>query len=126
MNTSPQKLRQFGAPILIMLLAAALGWFVQAIGIVAVVFIVVLAKSFGKFKAQLAATTFTAVSALFALLFHSQLKTNGRLLEAALCVACVWITIVIASNRNSDEEAIRRSEKELREVMDTIPAMVYL
>jgi hypothetical protein len=38
-----------------MLLAATLGWFVQAIGIVAVVFIVVLVKRFSKFEAQLAA-----------------------------------------------------------------------
>jgi signal transduction histidine kinase len=40
MNTSLRKLR-------------TLGWFVQAIGIVAVVFIVVLVKRFGKFEAQL-------------------------------------------------------------------------
>jgi hypothetical protein len=39
-----------------MLLAATLGWFVQAIGILAVLFIVVLVKRFGKFEAQLAAT----------------------------------------------------------------------
>jgi hypothetical protein len=54
MNTSSRKLRQFGAPLLIMLLAATLGGFVQAIGVVAVVFIVVLVKRFGKFEAQLA------------------------------------------------------------------------
>jgi hypothetical protein len=42
-----------------MLLAATLGWFVQTIGIVAVLFIVLLVKRFGKFEAQLAATAFT-------------------------------------------------------------------
>ena len=67
MNTIPRRLRHFGAPLLIMLLAATLGWFVQAIGVVAVVFIVVLVKRFGKFESQLAATTFTVVSAFFAL-----------------------------------------------------------
>jgi hypothetical protein len=125
MNTSPRKLRHFGAPLLIMLLAATLGWFVQAIGVVAVVFIVVLVKRFGKFEAQLAASTFTVASALFALAPHSQFKVSGLFLETALCVACVWITIAIASNRDSAEEAIRRSERELREVIDTIPAMVW-
>jgi hypothetical protein len=44
MNTSPRELRHFGAPLLIILLAATLGWFVQAIGIVAVVLVVVLAS----------------------------------------------------------------------------------
>jgi PAS domain S-box-containing protein len=126
MNTSPRKLRHFGAPLLIMLLAAALGWFVQTIGVVAVVVIVVLVKRFGKFEAQLAATAFTVVSALLALAPPPQFKVGGGLLETALCIACVWITIAVASNRNSDEEAIRRSEKELREVMDTIPAMVCI
>ena len=58
MNTSSRKLRHFGAPLLIMLLAATLGWFVQAIGVVAVVFIVLLVKRFSKFEVQLAATTF--------------------------------------------------------------------
>src|SRR5277367_5010058 len=125
MNTSPRKLRHFGAPLLIMFLAATLGWFVQAIGIVAVLFIVVLVKRFGKFEAQLAATTFTVVSALVALAPHSHFKVGGEFLETALCVACVWITIAIASGRDSDE-AFRRSEKELREVMDTIPAMVWI
>jgi PAS domain S-box-containing protein len=109
-----------------MLLAATLGWFVQAIGVVAVVFIVVLVERFGKFEAQLAATTFTVVSALFALASHSQFKVDGGFLETALCIACVWITIAIASNRDSAEEAIRRSERELREVIDTIPAMVWI
>jgi PAS domain S-box-containing protein len=67
------------------------------------------------------------VSALFALATHPQFKVGGDLLDIALCIACVWITIDIASNRNSDEEAIRRSEKEeLREVIDTIPAMVCI
>jgi PAS domain S-box-containing protein len=126
MNTSSQKLRQFGAPLLIMLLAATLGWFVQAIGVAAVVFIVVLVKRFGKFEAQLAASTFTVVSALFALAPHSQFKVDGGFLETALCIACVWITIAIASNRDRAEEAIRRSERELREVIDTIPAMVWV
>src|ERR1700733_502785 len=126
MNTIPRKLRHFGAPLLIMFLAATLGWFVQAIGVVAVVFIVVLVKRFGKFEAQLAATTFTVVSAFFALAPHSQFKIGGGLLETALCIACVWTAIAIASNRDSDEEAIRRSEKELREVMHTIPAMVCI
>jgi PAS domain S-box-containing protein len=126
MNTSRRKLRHFGTPLLTMLLAATLGWFVQAIGVVAVVFIVVLVKRFGKFEAQLAATTFTVVSALFAISRHFQLKVGRELLETALCVACVWITVAIASNRDSVEEAIRRSEGELREVMDTIPAMVWI
>ena len=126
MNTNPRKLRHFGAPLLIMLVAATLGWFAPAIGVVGVVFIVVLVKRFGKFEAQLAATAFTVVSALFALAPHPQFKVGGGLLETALCIACVWITIAVASNRNSDEEAIRRSEKELREVMDTIPAMVCI
>jgi PAS domain-containing protein len=126
MNTSSRKLRHFGAPLLIMLLAATLGWFVQAIGVVAVVFIVVLVKRFGKFEAQLAATTFTVVPALFALASHSQFKVDGGFLETALCIACVWITIAIASNRDSAEEAILRSEGELREVIDTIPAMVWI
>ena len=124
MNTSSRKLKQFGAPLLIILLAITLGWFVQAIGVVAVVFIVVLVKRFGNFEAQLAATTFTVVSALIALALHSQFKGGGVLLEAVLCVACVWNTIAIASDRDSDEEAIRRSEKGLRGVIDTIPAMV--
>jgi hypothetical protein len=124
MNTGPRKLRHFGPPLLIMLLAATLGWFVQAIGVVAVVFIVVLVKRFGKFEAQLAASTFTVVSALFSLAPHSQFKVGGGLPETALCIACVWITIAIASNRDSVEEAIRRSERELREVIDTIPATV--
>ncbi|WP_433965487.1 PAS domain-containing protein [Tunturiibacter gelidiferens] len=109
-----------------MLLAATFGWLPHSIGVVAVLFIVVLVKRFGKFEAQLAATTFTVVSALFALAPHSQLKAGGGLLETSLCIACVWISIAIASNRNSDEEAIRRSEKELRAVMDTIPAMVCI
>ena len=126
MNTIPWKLRHFGAPLLIMLLAATLGWFVQAIGIVAVLFILVLVKRFGKFEALLAAATFTVVSAAFTLAFHTQFKAGCELMEPVLCVACTWITIVIASYRNSDEEAIRRSEKELREVMDTIPAMVCI
>jgi PAS domain S-box-containing protein len=126
MNTSPRKLRHFGAPLLIMLLAATLGGFVQPIGVVAIVFIVVLVKRFGKFEAQLAATSFTVVAALFALAPHSQFKVGGELLEPALCVACVWITIAIANNRDSAEEAIRRSERELREVIDTIPAMVWI
>jgi PAS domain S-box-containing protein len=126
MNTSFQKLGHFGASLLIMLLAAALGWFVQAIGVVAVLFILVLVNRFGKFEAQLAASTFTVVSTFFALTPHSQFKVGGGLLETALCIACVWITIAIASNRDSDEEAVRRSEKELREVMDTIPAMVCI
>jgi PAS domain-containing protein len=126
MNTSPRKLRHFGAVLLIILLAATLGWFVHAIGIVAVLFIVVLVKHFGKFEAQLAATIFTVVSALFPLAPHPQFKVDGRFPETALCVACVWITIAIASNRNSDEEVIRQSEKELREVMDTIPAMLWI
>jgi PAS domain S-box-containing protein len=39
---------------------------------------------------------------------------------------CVWITIAIASDCDSDEGAIRRSEKELREIIDTIPAMVWI
>src|SRR5258708_21887222 len=125
MNTSSRRLRHFGAPLLSVLLAATLGSFVQAIGIVAVLFIVVLVKHFGKFEAQLAATTFTAVSAFFALAPHSQFKVGG-LLETALCVACVGITIAIASSRDSAEEAIRRSERELREVLDTIPAMVWI
>src|SRR3984957_19262955 len=112
MNTIPRKLRHFGAPLLIMLSAATLGWFVQAIGVVAVVFIVVLVKRFGKFEAQLAASTFTVVSALFALAPHSQFKVDGGFLETAPCIACVWITIAIASNRDSAEEAIRRSERE--------------
>jgi hypothetical protein len=89
MNTSPRKLRHFGAPLLIMLLAATLGWFVQAIGIVAVLFIVLLVKRFGKLEAQLAATTFTVVAAVFALPPHSQFKVGGELLETALCIACV-------------------------------------
>ena len=126
MNTGPRKLRYFGALLLIMLLAATLGWFVQATGVVAVVFILVLVKRSGKFEAQLAAATFTVVSTVFTLASHYQFKVGGELLETVLCVACVWITIVIISNRNSDEEAIRRSEKELREVMDTIPAMVCI
>jgi PAS domain S-box-containing protein len=109
-----------------MLLAATLGWFVQAIGVVAVVFIVVLVKRFGKFQAHLAATTFTVVTALFALAPHSQFKVGARLLETALCIACVWITIAISNDRDSEEEAIRRSERELREVIDTIPAMVWI
>jgi PAS domain S-box-containing protein len=109
-----------------MLLATTLGWFVQEIGVVAVVFIVVLVKRFGKFEAQLAASTFTVASALFAFAFHSQFKVGEVLLETALCVACVWITIAIASDRNSAEEAIRRSERELREVIDTVPAMVWI
>jgi PAS domain S-box-containing protein len=109
-----------------MLLAATLGWFVQAIGVVAVIFIVVLVTRFGKFEAQLAASTFTVVSALFALAPHSQFKVDGGFLETAPCIACVWITIAIASNRDSAEEAIRRSERELREVIDTIPAMVWI
>jgi PAS domain S-box-containing protein len=125
MNTSSRRLRHFGAPLLIVLLAATLGSFVQALGIVAVLFIVVLLKHFGKFEAQLAATTFTAVSAFFALVPHSQFKVGG-LLETALCVACVWITIAVASSRDSAEEAIRRSERELREVLDTIPAIVWI
>src|ERR1700731_382599 len=126
MNTSPRKLRHFGAPLLIMLLAATLGGFVQAIGVVAIVFIVVLVKRFGKFEAQLAASSFTVVSALFALVPHSQFKVDGGFLETALCIACVWITIAIANSRDSAEEAIRRSERELREVIDTIPAMVWI
>jgi PAS domain S-box-containing protein len=126
MNTSSRKLRQFGIPLLIMLLAATFGWFVQAIGVVAVVFIVILVKRFGKFEAQLAAATFTVVSALLALIPHSQFKVGGELLETALCIACVWITIAIARERDRDEEAIRRSERELREVIDTIPAMVCI
>src|SRR5277367_3641963 len=124
MNTSPRKLRHFGAPLLIMFLAATLGWFVQAIGIVAVLFIVVLVKRFGRFEAQLAASTFTVVSALLALAPHSQFKVDRGFLETALCVACVWGIIVIANNRDSAEEVIRRSKRELREVMDTIPAIV--
>jgi PAS domain S-box-containing protein len=126
MNTIPRKLRHFGAPLLIMLLAATLGWFVQAIGVVAVVFIVVLVKRFGKFEAQFAASTFTVVSALFALVPHSQFKVDEGFLETALCIACVWITIAIANNRDSAEEAVCRNERELREVMDTIPAMVWI
>jgi integral membrane sensor domain MASE1 len=126
MNTSSRKLRHFGAPLLVMLLAATLGWFVQAIGVVAVVFIVVLVKRFGKFEAQLAASTFTVVSALFAIAPHSQFKADRGFLETALCIACVWITISIASNRDSVEEVIRRSERDLREVIDTIPAMVWI
>jgi hypothetical protein len=110
MNTSPRELRHFGAPLLIMLLAATLGWFVQAIGIVAVVFIVVLVKRFGKLEAQLAAATFTVVSALFALAPHSQFKVGGGLLETALCIACVWATIAIVSNRDSAGEAIHRAK----------------
>lgn len=100
----------FGAPLLIMLLAATLGWFVQATGAVAVAVIVVLAKRFGKFEAQLAASTFTAVSALLAFTPHSQFKVGGGLLETAVGVACVWITIAIASEGNPAEKAIRRSE----------------
>jgi hypothetical protein len=88
MNTSPRELRHFGAPLLIILLAATLGWFVQAIGIVAVVFVVVLVKRFGKFEAQLAAATFTVVSAAFTLAFHSQFKAVWELLEPVLCVGC--------------------------------------
>jgi hypothetical protein len=110
MNTSPRELRHFGAPLLIMLLAATLGWFVQTIGIVAVVFIVVLVKRFGKLEAQLAAATFTVVSALFALAPHSQFKVGGGLLETALCIACVWATIAIVSNRDSGGEAIHRAK----------------
>jgi hypothetical protein len=75
MNTSPRELRHFGAPLLIMLLSATLGWFVQAIGVVAVVFIMVLVKRFGKFEAQLAASTFTVVSTLFALAPHFSSKS---------------------------------------------------
>jgi hypothetical protein len=60
-----------------MLLPATLGLFVQAIGILTVVFIVVLVKRFGKFEAQLAATTFTVVSALSAFALHSQFKADG-------------------------------------------------
>jgi energy-coupling factor transporter transmembrane protein EcfT len=86
MNTSPRKLRHFDAPLLIMLLAATLGWFGQAIGVVAVVFIVVLVKRFGKFEAQLPASTSTVVSALFAIAPHSQFKVGGELLETALCL----------------------------------------
>jgi hypothetical protein len=89
MNSRPRKLRYYGAPLLIMLLAATLGWFVQAIGVVAVVFIVLLVKRFGKFEAQLAAATFAVFSAVFTLAFHSQFKAGGELLEAVLCVACV-------------------------------------
>src|SRR5258708_3637726 len=126
MNTSSWKLRHFGAPLLIMLLAAGVGWLVQAIGVVAVVFIVVLVKRFGKYEAQLAASTFTVVSALFTLVPHSQFKVDGGFLETTLCIACVWITIAIANSRDSAEEAIRRSERELREVIDTIPAMVWI
>jgi PAS domain S-box-containing protein len=126
MNTDPRRLRHLGAPLLIMLLAATLGWFVHAIGVVAVVLIVVIVKRFGKFEAQLAASTFTVASALFALAPHSQFKASARFLETALCVACVWITVAIASNRDSAEESIRRSERELREVIDTIPAMVCI
>ena len=126
MNTIPRKLRCFGAPLLIMLVAATLGCFVQVIGIVAVVFIVALIKRFGKFEAQLAATTLTVVSVLFALAPHPRFKVGGGLMETALCIACLWITIAIASNRDSVEEAIRRSERELREVMDTVPAMVCI
>jgi PAS domain S-box-containing protein len=126
MNTSSRELRYFGAPLLIMLLAATLGWFVQAIGVVAVLFVVLLVKRFGKLEAQLAAATFTVVSALVALAPHTQFKVGGGLLETALCVACVWITIAITRERDSDEDAIRRSERELREVMDTIPAMVWI
>ncbi|WP_433971906.1 PAS domain-containing protein [Tunturiibacter lichenicola] len=126
MNTGPRKLRHFGAPLLIMLLAASLGWFVQAIGVVAVVFIVVLVKRFGRFEAQLAASTFTVVSALLAPAPHSQFKVDRGFLETALCVACVWVVIVIANNRDSAEKVIRRSKRELREVMDTIPAMVWI
>jgi hypothetical protein len=83
MNTSHRKLRHFGAPLLIVLLSAALGWLVQAIGIFAVLFIVIVAKRFGKFEAKLAATIFTIVSALFALALHSQSKVGGELLETA-------------------------------------------
>jgi hypothetical protein len=112
MNTIPRKLRRFGAPLLIMLLATTLGWFVQAIGVVAVIFVVVLVKRFGKFEEQLAASTFTVVSALFALAPYSQFKAGGGLLETALCIACVWTAIAIASNRDRVEEASRRSERE--------------
>jgi PAS domain S-box-containing protein len=126
MNTGPRKLRHCGAPLLIMLLAATLSWFVQATGVVAVVFIVVLVRRFGKFEAQLAATTFTVVSVFFALTSPTQFKAGGGLPETALCIACIWITIAIASDRDSDEEAIRRSERESREVIDTIPAMVCI
>jgi PAS domain S-box-containing protein len=126
MNMGPRKLRHFDLPLLIMLLATTLGWFVQTIGVVAVVFVMVLVRRLGKFEAQLAASTFTVASALFALESRSRFTVSGRLLETALCIACVWITIAIASNRDSAEEAIRRSERELREVIDTIPAMVWI
>src|ERR1700740_1255591 len=125
MDTSSRKLRHFGASLLISLLAATLG-LVQAVGVAAVVFIMVLVRHFGKFEAQLAASTFTVVSALLALARHSQFKVDGGFLETALCIACVWITIAIANNHDSAEEAIRRSERELREGMDTIPAMVWI
>jgi PAS domain S-box-containing protein len=126
MNTSPRKLRYFGIPLLIMLLAATFSWSVRAMGVVAVVFIVILVRRFGKFEAQLAATTFTVGSAFVALAPHSRFKVGGELLETALCIACVWITIAVASSRESAEEAIRRSERELREVIDTIPTMVCI
>ena len=115
MNTIPRKLRHFGAPLLIMLVAATLGWFAPAIGVVAVVFIVVLVKRFGKFEAQLAATAFTVLSALFALASHPQFKVGGGLLETALCIACVWTAIAISSNRDRVEEASRRSERAARD-----------
>ena len=126
MNKGPGKLRHFGLPLLIMLLATTLGWCAQAIGVVAVVFVMVLVRLFGRFEAQLAASAFTIASALFALEHRSRFTVSGRLLETVLCIACVWITIAIASNRDSAEEAIRRSERELREVIDTIPAMVWI
>jgi PAS domain S-box-containing protein len=126
MNTSPRKLRYFGIPFLIMLLAATFGWSVRAMGVVAVVFIVILVRRFGKFEAQLAATTLTVGSAFVALAPHSRFKAGGELLETALCIVCVWITIAVASNRESAEEALRRSERELREVIDTIPTMVCI
>ena len=61
---------------LVMLLAATLGWFVQAIGVVAVVFIVVLVKRFGKYEAQLAATLYHLAMANYRLAEASNDRTR--------------------------------------------------
>jgi hypothetical protein len=90
MNTSPRKLGQFDVPLLIVLSAVTLGWFVQTIGVVAVLFIVILVKRAGKFEAQLAASTFTLASALFALISLSAQSRMGNAGESRLLIPSIW------------------------------------